>query len=85
MSAITRNIQINGGDDVNWIFGGAAVINTIAALLVYRQYLKLAFESMDFAALLISSIEKAEDKTISVNPLSGSNINGSYQPVIRAA
>ena len=52
------------------IFGGAMVINAVAALLVHRQYLKLASESMEFAALVISSIEEAEDGTISVNPLS---------------
>ncbi|WP_300039469.1 hypothetical protein [Methanospirillum sp.] len=38
--------------------------------LVYRQYLKLASESMEFAALVISLIEEAEDGTIPVNPLS---------------
>ena len=55
---------------VSGILGGVTVINAIAALLVYRQYLKLASESMEFAALVISSIEEAEDGTISVNPLS---------------
>ncbi|QVV89828.1 hypothetical protein KHC33_04835 [Methanospirillum sp. J.3.6.1-F.2.7.3] len=54
---------------VSGILGGATVINEIAALLVYR-YLKLASESMEFAALVISSIEEAEDGIISVNPLS---------------
>jgi hypothetical protein len=54
---------------VSGILGGATVINAIAALLVYRQYLKLASESMEFAALVITSIEEAEDGTISVNPL----------------
>ncbi|NLV26911.1 MAG: hypothetical protein GXY48_07080 [Methanomicrobiales archaeon] len=54
---------------VSGILGGVTVINAIAALLVYRQYLKLASESMEFAALVISSIEEAEDGTISVNPL----------------
>jgi hypothetical protein len=63
------------GKDMMWelvrgVLGGATVINAIAALLVYRQYLKLASESMEFAALVISSIEEAEDGTISVNPLS---------------
>ena len=54
---------------VSGILGGVTVINAIAALLLYRQYLKLASESMEFAALVISSIEEAEDGTISVNPL----------------
>jgi hypothetical protein len=44
------------------------VINAIAALLVYR-YLKLASEPMEFAALVVTSIEEAEDGTISVNLL----------------
>ena len=55
---------------VSGILGGATVINAVAAILVYRQYLKLASESMEFAAMVISSIEEAEDGTISVNPLS---------------
>ena len=53
---------------VSGILGGATVINAIAVLLVYR-YLKLASESMEFAALVISSIEEAEGGTILVNPL----------------
>ncbi|QXO95909.1 hypothetical protein KSK55_05855 [Methanospirillum purgamenti] len=44
------------------------MINAIAALLVYR-YLKLASEPMEFAALVVTSIEEAEDGTISVNLL----------------
>ncbi|MGA9085337.1 MAG: hypothetical protein WB284_01340, partial [Methanoregula sp.] len=40
-----------------------------SSLLVYRQDLKLTSESMDYAALVITSIEVKEDGSISVNPL----------------
>lgn len=53
---------------VSRILGGATVINAIAALLVYR-YLKRASESMEFAAPVISSVEEAEDGSVSVNLL----------------
>jgi len=54
---------------VSGILGGASVINAIAALLVYRQYLKLASESMEYAALVISSIDESEDGSVSIDPL----------------
>ena len=43
---------------VSGFLGGATVINGIAAILVYRQYLKLASESMEFAALVVTSIQE---------------------------
>jgi hypothetical protein len=45
------------------------VLNAIVALLLYRQYLTLAVSSMEFAALITSSIEEKEDGTLSVDPL----------------
>ncbi|MGP8255524.1 MAG: hypothetical protein ACLQMU_07555 [Methanoregula sp.] len=51
------------------IFKGEPTINTVSSLLVYRQDLKLTSESMDYAALVITSIEVKEDGSISVNPL----------------
>ena len=54
---------------VSGVFGGVTVINAIAALLVYRQYLKLASESMEFAALVISSLDESEDGSVSIDPL----------------
>jgi len=54
---------------VSGILGGASVINAIAALLVYRQYLKLASESMEYADLVISSIDESEDGSVSIDPL----------------
>ena len=48
---------------------GGTVINAVAAILVYRQYLQLAAESMEFVALVITSIEEKEDGSISVDPL----------------
>ena len=54
---------------VSGILGGASVINAIAALLVYRQYLKLASESMEYAALVISSLDESEDGSVSIDPL----------------
>ncbi|GEM_PF-2421289 len=51
------------------ILNGRPAINTVSSLLVYRQDLNLTSESMDYAALVITSIEKKEDGSISVNPL----------------
>jgi hypothetical protein len=51
------------------IFGGGPAINTVSALMVYRQDLNLASEPMEYAALVITSIEEKEDGSISVNPL----------------
>ena len=54
---------------VSGFLGGATVINGIIAFLVYRQYLKLASESMEYAALVISSIEETKDGSITIDPL----------------
>ena len=54
---------------VSGFFLGGTVINAVAAILVYRQYLNLAAESMEFASLVICSIEEKEDGSISVDPL----------------
>lgn len=51
------------------IFKGGPAIKTVSSLLVYRQDLKLTSESIDYAALVITSIEVKEDGSISVNPL----------------
>lgn len=51
------------------IFKGGSAINTVSSLLVYRQDLKLTSKSMEYAALVITSIEEKEDGSISVNPL----------------
>ncbi|MCK9591231.1 MAG: hypothetical protein M0Q91_04365 [Methanoregula sp.] len=51
------------------IFKEGTAINTVSSLLVYRQDLKLTSESMDYAALVITSIEEKEDGSILVNPL----------------
>ena len=50
--------------------GSLSVINGIAAFLVYRQYLRLAYESVEFAELVITSIEEAEDGAVTIDPLS---------------
>jgi hypothetical protein len=55
---------------VSGLFMGGTVINGVAALLVYRQYLKLASESMEYASLVICSIEEKEDGSVSIDPLS---------------
>jgi len=46
------------------------VINGIALILMYRQYLSLASEPMEFEALVIESLEELEDGNIRVDPLS---------------
>ena len=51
------------------IFKGGPALNIVSSLLVYRQDLKLTSESMDYAALVITSIEEKEDGSISVTPL----------------
>ncbi len=51
------------------IFKGGPAINIVSSLLVYRQDLKLASGSTEYAALVITSIEEKEDGSISVNPL----------------
>jgi hypothetical protein len=51
------------------IFKGGPAINAVSSFLVYRQDLKLPSESIEYAALVITSIEEKEDGSISVNPL----------------
>jgi len=51
-------------------FGSMSVLNAIAAILIYRQYVKLAYESVEFAELVITSIEEAEDGSVAIDPLS---------------
>ena len=51
------------------IFKGGPATNAVSSLLVYRQDLKLNSESMEYAALVITSIDVKEDGSISVNPL----------------
>ncbi len=48
---------------------GGTVLNGIALFLMYRQYLSLASESMEFAAMVVESIEELEDGKIQVDPL----------------
>lgn len=47
---------------------GGTFINGIALILMYRQYLSLAPESMEFAAMVISSIDESEG-SVSIDPL----------------
>ncbi len=49
---------------------GVTMINGIALILMYRQYLSLASESMEFTALVIKSLEELEDGNVRVDPLS---------------
>jgi len=48
---------------------GGTVINRVALILMYRQYLSLASESMEFAAMVIESIEEQGDGNFAVDPL----------------
>ena len=54
---------------VSGVFLGGTVINAVAAILVYREYLQLASKSMEFASLVICSIEEKGDGSVSVDPL----------------
>jgi hypothetical protein len=51
------------------ILKGGPAIHTVSSLLVYRQDLNLSSESIDYAALVITSIEEREDGSISITPL----------------
>jgi hypothetical protein len=51
------------------ILKGGPAINTVSSLLVYRQDLNLSSESIDYSALVITSIEEREDGSISITPL----------------
>lgn len=54
---------------ISGVFGCTTVVNAVIALMMVRRYLALAASSMEFASLIVSSIEENEDGTISVNPL----------------
>ncbi|WP_319580058.1 hypothetical protein [uncultured Methanospirillum sp.] len=54
---------------VSGFLGGTTIVNVIGLILMYRQYMKLAASSMDFAALVVESIEEKEDGTVTVDPL----------------
>ncbi|PWR71292.1 hypothetical protein [Methanospirillum lacunae] len=54
---------------ISGVFGCTTVVNAVIALMMVRRYLALATSSMEFASLIVSSIEENEDGTISVNPL----------------
>ncbi|MCK9313060.1 MAG: hypothetical protein M0P20_03265 [Methanocorpusculum sp.] len=50
------------------IFKEQQAINAVSSLLIYRQDLNLTSESMDYAALVITSIEVKDDGSISIYP-----------------
>lgn len=54
---------------VSGFLGGATIVNVVGLYLLYRQYMKLAASSMEFAALVVESIEEKEDGSVSVDPL----------------
>ncbi|MFH0966991.1 MAG: hypothetical protein V1862_04825 [Methanobacteriota archaeon] len=47
------------------------MINGIGPILIYRQYLSLASESMEFVAMVVESIEELKGGNIQVDPLAG--------------
>ena len=51
------------------IFKGRPATSTVSSLLVYRQDLNITSEPVDYAALVITSVEEREDGSVSVNPL----------------
>lgn len=50
--------------------GFLSLINGITAFHMYRQYLKLAYESVEFTEHVITSIEEEEDGSVSIDLLS---------------
>jgi hypothetical protein len=51
------------------IFRGGPAASTLSSLIVYREDLKLPAEPIDYAALVITSIEAQEDGSVVVHPL----------------
>lgn len=51
------------------IFRGGPATSTVSSFLVYREDLKLPAEPIDYAALVITSIEAQEDGSVVVHPL----------------
>lgn len=47
----------------------AVVIEGVTIFMMYRQYLSLAAESMEFAAMVVESIKEKDDGDITVDPL----------------
>ena len=55
------------------VSGAATAIcagNLVALYLLYRQYRTLVEESLEFAGMVISSLEENEDGSITTDPLS---------------
>jgi hypothetical protein len=56
------------------LISGAAIsacgINLIALYLLYRQYISLIEESIEFAGIVLTSLEEQEDGSIQTDPLS---------------
>jgi hypothetical protein len=50
-------------------FGSLSFVSVVTTILVYRQYLQLAASSMEYAAMVIESLEEQEDGSIRVDPL----------------
>ncbi|HWQ65899.1 MAG TPA: hypothetical protein VN372_03395 [Methanospirillum sp.] len=56
-------------------FIGGTALNGIAVVLMYRQYLSLGAFAMEYAALVIESMEEQEDGTIAIDPLALAGIS----------
>lgn len=54
---------------ISGILGSAMVVNGFAAFMVYHRYLQLAAASMEYAAMVIESIEEGEDGSITIDPV----------------
>ncbi|MDD1729997.1 MAG: hypothetical protein LUQ50_13120 [Methanospirillum sp.] len=48
---------------------GFAVLNGGGLYLLYRQYISLAESSLEFAAIVMESIQEEEDGTLVVDPV----------------
>ncbi|MFH0968575.1 MAG: hypothetical protein V1862_12915 [Methanobacteriota archaeon] len=48
---------------------GIAILNGVAAYLLYRQYISLAEVSLEFAAVVVESIREQGDGSIDVDPV----------------
>ncbi|PWR70958.1 hypothetical protein [Methanospirillum lacunae] len=51
------------------VLGGVTIVNILGLVFLYQQYMKLASSSIEFAALVVESVEEQKDGSITVDPL----------------
>ncbi|MDD1730081.1 MAG: hypothetical protein LUQ50_13550 [Methanospirillum sp.] len=54
---------------ISGVLGGVTMVNVLGLFFLYRQYMKLAASSIEFAALVVESVEEQKDGSVTVDPL----------------